>query len=78
MYYDPSGYEIEDNQGKTRQLGEEVSRFGVVVGEDGQNTVYRVIRPDEDPNLGITAKNPDANYKVEGHVLNGSKDNFES
>jgi hypothetical protein len=30
------------------------------------------------PTNGITAKNPNATYKVEGHILNGSKENFKS
>ena len=34
---------------------------------------YRVLRDDEDHEKGLTAKDPTANYTVEGHVLHGSK-----
>ena len=40
--------------------------------------VYRVIRPDENPNEGLIAKNPNATYTPEGHVLHGSRDGFAS
>ncbi|MCX5417315.1 polymorphic toxin-type HINT domain-containing protein [Streptomyces sp. NBC_00059] len=42
------------------------------------NTVYRNLRPDEDPSQGLVAKNPDATYKPAGHVLHGSKPNWRS
>lgn len=40
--------------------------------------LYRVIRPDENPAAGLMAKNPNATYKVEGHILHGSRPNFQS
>jgi RHS repeat-associated protein len=42
------------------------------------NIVYRVIRADENPALGLTAKDPLATYTPEGHVLNGSRPGFAS
>jgi RHS repeat-associated protein len=47
-------------------------------GAAGPTKVWRVIRPDEDPGKGLQAKNPAANYKPEGHVLHGSKQDFKS
>ena len=44
----------------------------------GGGKVYRVIRPDENPAQGLTAKNPSATYTPEGHILNGSKSKFKS
>jgi hypothetical protein len=41
-------------------------------------TVYRVIRPDEDPSAGLFPKNPDANVSVDEHVRFGSRPGFES
>ncbi len=35
--------------------------------------VYRVLRDDEDISNGISAKDPSANYEMEGHVLHGSR-----
>ncbi len=43
-----------------------------------ETPLYRVIRPDENPADGLVAKNPNAEYTVEGHVLHGSKPNFRS
>ncbi|MFE5241560.1 MULTISPECIES: polymorphic toxin-type HINT domain-containing protein [unclassified Streptomyces] len=42
------------------------------------NTVYRNLRPDEDPSKGLVAKNPDATYTPAGHVIHGSKPNWRS
>ncbi|WP_181785523.1 DUF6531 domain-containing protein [Streptomyces phytophilus] len=42
------------------------------------HTVYRNLRPDEDPALGLVAKNPDATYTPAGHVLNGSRPGWAS
>ena len=33
--------------------------------------VYRVIRAEEDIATGLAAKNPAANYTIEGHILHG-------
>jgi RHS repeat-associated protein len=44
----------------------------------GQQVVYRNLRPDEDPALGLVAKNPNATYTPLGHVLNGSRPNWAS
>jgi RHS repeat-associated protein len=41
-------------------------------------TVYRVIRPDEDPSAGLFPKNPDANVSVDEHVRFGAQPGFES
>ena len=41
-------------------------------------TVYRVIRPDEDPSVGLFPKNPDANVSIDEHVRYGSRPGFES
>ncbi|MBM9506142.1 DUF6531 domain-containing protein [Actinacidiphila acididurans] len=40
--------------------------------------VYRNLRPDEDPRVGLVAKNPDATYTPAGHVLHGSRPNWRS
>jgi hypothetical protein len=39
---------------------------------------YRVLRPDEDPGIGLSASDPAANYSVEGHVLHASKDSVKT
>ena len=41
--------------------------------EPDEGVAYRVIRPDEDPAVGLTPKNPDANYTITAHVRNGSR-----
>lgn len=46
--------------------------------EPAGGEVYRALRADEDPSQGFTAKNPGANYTIEGHILNGSKVGFAS
>tara|TARA_R110002072_G_scaffold287464_4_gene453144 strand:- start:16877 stop:17914 length:1038 start_codon:yes stop_codon:yes gene_type:complete len=43
-----------------------------------KNYVYRVVRPDENIKVGLFAKNPNATYTIEGHVINGSRTNFKS
>jgi hypothetical protein len=45
---------------------------------DNERTVYRVIRPDENPSIGLFAKDVSASYTPEGHILNGSRPNFRS
>jgi RHS repeat-associated protein len=50
----------------------------VPLAVDDANIVYRVIRPDESPALGLFAKNAAADYTVEGHVLNGSRPGWAS
>lgn len=44
-----------------------------IVGDNKQNYVYRVIRADENPNLGLRAKNPKRDMSVEGHIVSGSR-----
>ena len=46
--------------------------------EGGSKTVFRVLRPDENPALGLFAKNPSASYSIEGHILNGSRKGWAS
>ncbi len=41
--------------------------------ESSGDVLYRVIRQDESLSQSIVAKNPNATYTVEGHVLNGSR-----
>jgi hypothetical protein len=45
---------------------------------DPEQPLYRVIRPEEDPTVGLLSKNPEAKYSPEGFVLHGSKENFRS
>jgi hypothetical protein len=40
--------------------------------------LFRVLRPDESPHLGLIAKNPLATKKKAGHVSSGSRENFRS
>jgi hypothetical protein len=40
--------------------------------------VYRVIRSDENPDIGIFARDINAHYTPEGHIINGSKTGFKS
>jgi hypothetical protein len=40
--------------------------------------VYRVVRADEDPAVGLFAKDSSATYTVEGHILNGSRPGWAS
>ena len=50
-----------------------IDPLGLVGTCKDPDVVYRVIRPDEDPAAGLTAKNPDANWSPTGHVNNGSR-----
>lgn len=45
------------------------------IGDDNKTKVYRVLRNDENPSNGLTAKNPNSKMSVEGHVVNGSRHN---
>ena len=45
----------------------------VTVGENNQSIVYRVIRSDENPMNGLTAKNPTRGMSIEGHIVSGSR-----
>jgi hypothetical protein len=47
-------------------------------GDAAADIVFRVIRSDENPALGLFPKNASANYSVEGFVLNGSRKGFAS
>jgi hypothetical protein len=47
-------------------------------GEAGANIVYRVLRSDENPALGLFPKNAAATYTPEGHILNGSRPGWAS
>ncbi len=49
----------------------EVGDLGVLV-HNKYMTVYRVIRPDENPLVGLVAKNPNATYSAAYHVSRGS------
>jgi hypothetical protein len=49
----------------------EVGPNGILV--HNKCIVYRVLRPDENPAIGLFAKNPLAEYTVEAHVRNGSR-----
>ncbi|MFT8352782.1 RHS repeat-associated core domain-containing protein [Clostridium saccharoperbutylacetonicum] len=82
LYYDPSGYNGVTKQclNKGTNTGEEkTKKFDTtntstrVVGDNGQTSVYRVIRPDEDPSIGLVAKKPDRNMTTTGHVTSGSR-----
>ncbi len=85
-YYDPSGYSGITkqclNKGNSKSA-EETKEFGRkmdttststrVVGETGQTSVYRVIRPEEKPTVSLVAKKPDRNMTTTGHVTSGSR-----
>ena len=83
IYYDPSGYANEiygyDSATGTytnRETGSIVPSSvakPTTVGTTGQSSVYRVIRPDEDPSAGIFAKNSGRDMSVTGHVQSGSR-----
>ena len=45
----------------------------VTIGENNQSIVYRVIRSDENPMNGLTAKNPTRGMSIEGHIVSGSR-----
>jgi hypothetical protein len=47
-------------------------------GGRGADIVYRVIRADENPLVGLVAKNPAATYTLEGFITNGSRPGFAS
>jgi len=47
-------------------------------GEAAADIVYRVIRNDENPALGLFAKNPSATYSPEAHIINGSRPGWAS
>ena len=49
----------------------EVGPSGVLV--HNKCIVYRVLRPDENPAIGLFPKNPLAEYTVEAHVRNGTR-----
>jgi hypothetical protein len=44
-----------------------------IVGDSGQSKVYRVIRPDENPSVGLVAKKPNRGMTTTGHVVSGSR-----
>ncbi len=46
--------------------------------DNSDDIVFRVIRADETPSVGLIAKNPNATYTIEGHILNGSREGFQS
>ncbi|OCC04178.1 hypothetical protein BA190_14965 [Labrys sp. WJW] len=48
------------------------------LGLSAEAPLYRVIRPDENPDVGLVARNPNAAYTPTGHVLNGSKPGWAS
>jgi len=56
----------------------EVGTDGILVHNDGCNIVYRVVRGDENPRAGLTAKNVSATESIDRHVRFGSKDWFTS
>lgn len=45
----------------------------ITVGENNQSIVYQVIRNDENPMNGLTAKNPTRGMTIEGHIISGSR-----
>ena len=40
--------------------------------------LWRILRPDEDPEVGLTAKDPQADKDVISHVNSGSRENYRS
>jgi len=63
--------------GLTAAGGLETLNEGFALTNDSR-PVYRVVRADEDLAQGLTAKDPTAQYTLEGHILNGSKSWFRS
>lgn len=53
--------------------GTHSGKSSVMVGDNKQSVVYRVIRGDENPLNGLTAKNPTRGMSIEGHVTSGSR-----
>jgi len=49
-----------------------VTDLGIIV-HNSCDTLYRVIRAEENPLQGLTAKNPAADYSAAAHVANGSR-----
>lgn len=62
------------------EIEETGQAFAKAPAQSGNSSsiVYRVIRPEEDVSQGLIAKNPNAHYTPEGHVLNGSRPGFKS
>lgn len=60
---------------KSKNLNSKRSFLTTTVGENNQNYVYRVIRPDENPKHGLHPKNANRNMSIEGHVISGSRNN---
>jgi uncharacterized protein RhaS with RHS repeats len=76
-YYDPSGYSscgkktnVFDNAADDVPTTSTSTR---IVGDPGQDKVYRVIRPEENPAAGLVAKNPNRGMTTTGHVVSGSR-----
>ncbi|KAK3108583.1 hypothetical protein FSP39_011296 [Pinctada imbricata] len=76
----------ECNEGSCVQLGDTVilECNGPPCGESSRNKrainryLYRILRDDEDPNMGLRAKNPQATKSIQSHVGCGSKRNYAS
>ena len=76
-YYDPSGYVKGKKCTNTSAVNTSPEDYTVTttrkVGDSGQDFVYRVIRPEEDPTIGLVAKKPDRGMTTTGHVTSGSR-----
>ncbi|HJT59619.1 MAG TPA: RHS repeat-associated core domain-containing protein, partial [Ktedonobacteraceae bacterium] len=58
--------------------GEALAEEAGALAEEGPNLLYRVLRADEDPAIGLLSKDPNAAESIINHVLNGGKEGFES
>jgi hypothetical protein len=57
---------------KPAALGNVFPSIANPAAEGESNIVYRVLRADENPELGLVAKNPEAEYSLTAHARNGS------
>jgi hypothetical protein len=62
----------------TLAMGAKGLGAGAKAGGASTNIVYRVIRAEEEPVLGLFAKNPSATYSAEGHIINGGRGSWAS
>lgn len=73
---DDSSDAVDDVNNTLDQAKETIDDIEIDEDSNG-NTVYRVLREDEDPTKGIFAKAPEREHiTIAGHVNNGGKKNF--
>lgn len=69
--------EAEDGGLQSRPKADSTETTQAAAGEPAK-TLYRVLRPDEDPSTGISAKDPNAAVPLDQHISQGNNPGFRS